>query len=94
MSLRQGVSPSTLVLLAMASATKLAAKAFWAAWVRRANQRPTSPAIMAARSGAGADRALALAKARRKDAVSVLKRPPGLNARTTKRHRPPRVSSG
>ena len=68
MSLRQGVSPSTLVLLAMASATELAAQAFWAAWVRRADHRPTSPAIVAARSGAGADRALALAKARRKDA--------------------------
>ncbi|CAK9003539.1 unnamed protein product [Durusdinium trenchii] len=48
---RQGVSPSTLVLQAMASAIKLAANAFWAAWVRRADQRPTSPAIVAARSG-------------------------------------------
>ena len=72
MSLMGGASPSTLVVAVRLSVSRLEAKAWWAAWERRADQRCTSPETVAACACTGADRARALASSRMKVAISLL----------------------
>jgi hypothetical protein len=66
MSLMGGASPSTLVVAVRLSVSRLEAKAWWATWERRADQRCTSPETVATRACTGADRARALASSRMK----------------------------
>ena len=70
MSLMGGASH--LVVAVRLSVSRLDAKAWWAAWERRADQRCTSPETVAAWACTGADRAHALASSRMKVAISLL----------------------
>ena len=83
---RWKVSVLVMVRRERSSKSRLAAKEVAAAWVRRADQRETRAALVAAWRDGGLDRARALASMQMKLEASLLHLPPTSIPRTTRRH--------
>ena len=87
-------SPSGPVWVAGSCIVRLAAKGAWAAWVSNADHLAMDAWMAAGRRAWGTALLLACARRRRKSAASSLHRPPTSMAKTTRRQRSPRTSSG
>ena len=87
-----GASPS--IVFAQSKSRRLAAKAYWAAWVRMADQRERREASTALRRMSGAALTFMWASKRRNEVASGLHRPPISRAKTTSLHLLERRSSG